>query len=145
MNDLIIKPSLPVVSESDVSLCVEYGDLHIVIIKNTHLTRTITGSFEMDFGWGNGYVILPEGHPFYEKHYDDIPVDCHGGLTFAEDSQSMSKTTGGIPNGWMIGFDTARRGDTLERWSMQAVFEHTIKLADAMNELVASMLESSGE
>ena len=34
------------------------GKLKYIILKNTHLTR----SAHMDFGWGNGYVILPKGH-----------------------------------------------------------------------------------
>ena len=41
----------------------------------THLPRN---GF-MDFGWGNGYVVIPEGHPMHGKHYDDIPVEVHPG------------------------------------------------------------------
>ena len=37
----------------------------------------------LEKGWGNGYVRIPEGHPYYEKTYDDIPVSVHGGLTFS--------------------------------------------------------------
>ena len=29
------------------------------------------------------YVAIPQGHKFFEKHYDDIGIDCHGGLTFS--------------------------------------------------------------
>ena len=29
------------------------------------------------------YVELPENHQFYEKFYDDIPIECHGGLTYS--------------------------------------------------------------
>lgn len=35
-------------------------------------------------GWGNGYVLIPQGHFLYGKCYDDIHVDVHGGLTFSE-------------------------------------------------------------
>ena len=45
--------------------------------ENTWLTRGIT-----DFGWGNGYVLIPQGHPLHGKHYDEIDVDVHCGLTF---------------------------------------------------------------
>lgn len=38
----------------------------------------------MEHGWGNGYVALPKEHPFNGVHYDSIPVDIHGGLTYAE-------------------------------------------------------------
>ena len=31
-----------------------------------------------------GYTRIPPGHPWHGKDYDDIDVDVHGGLTFAE-------------------------------------------------------------
>ena len=33
--------------------------------------------------WYCGYVIIPEGHEFYDKHYDQIDINCHGGLTYS--------------------------------------------------------------
>jgi hypothetical protein len=46
----------------------------------------------------NGYVLLPDNHPFYGKDYDEIDVDAHGGITYADE------------DGW-IGFDTAHAFD----------------------------------
>ena len=37
----------------------------------------------MEVGWGNGYVLIPPGHTFHGKDYDDIEAYAHGGLTFA--------------------------------------------------------------
>lgn len=34
-----------------------------------------------------GYVKIPEGHNYFCKDYDDIPVSCHGGLTFSDESK----------------------------------------------------------
>jgi hypothetical protein len=31
-----------------------------------------------------GYVSVPSNHPFYQKKYEDIDIECHGGLTFGE-------------------------------------------------------------
>lgn len=31
-----------------------------------------------------GYVGVPEGHPMYRKHYDEVDVRAHGGLTFSD-------------------------------------------------------------
>lgn len=45
----------------------------------------------------NGYVKIPEDHPWHGKDYDDIDVEVHGGLTFAS-------------YGW-IGFDCLHCGD----------------------------------
>lgn len=57
-------------------------------------------------GWVNGYVRVPEGHPWHGKDYDDIPADVHGGLTYS--------------GGDWIGFDTAHLGDV---WSDEALAE----------------------
>lgn len=36
-----------------------------------------------------GYVGVAEGHPAFEKHYDDVPdMVVHGGLTFADHCHS---------------------------------------------------------
>ena len=79
----------------------------------------------LEKGWGNGYVRIPEGHPYYEKTYDDIPVSVHGGLTFSnhvfDDGEYFS-------DGYWVGFDTAHYGDTKERWPMDKVMEETIYL-----------------
>jgi hypothetical protein len=31
-----------------------------------------------------GYVSVPAEHPMFGKHYDDVEVTVHGGLTYAE-------------------------------------------------------------
>ncbi|MGW8936016.1 hypothetical protein [Gordonia terrae] len=49
------------------------------------------------YGAVNGYVKVPDGHPWYGLDYEMIDVEVHGGLTFARD-------------GW-IGFDTLHLGD----------------------------------
>ena len=57
-----------------------------------------------------GYVELPKTNKYFGKGYDDIPVECHGGLTYAEDSLCFD---GMILNGqrWFIGFDCAHFND----------------------------------
>ena len=30
-----------------------------------------------------GYVGVPKEHPAFDKGYDDMDIDCHGGLTFS--------------------------------------------------------------
>lgn len=51
----------------------------------------------------NGYVRIPKGHRFYDKDYDDIPIECHGGLTFTGDLEEDGD--------FYIGFDTAHYMD----------------------------------
>lgn len=66
-------------------------------------------------GWGNGYIHLPKGHPWYGMHYDHIPADVHGGLTFSEEEDGY----------WVIGFDTGHYGDTLENCPEEYVAAQT--------------------
>ena len=67
-------------------------------------------------GWGNGYVGLPFWHPYYEMHYDKIPVNVHGGLTYSH----LDDTT----DLWVIGFDTNHGGDHLHNCSFEQVEEN---------------------
>jgi hypothetical protein len=84
-------------------------------------------------GWGNGYVLIPEGNVLHGVHYNDIDVDVHGGLTFSElvDSDmvdvwpELSKDDIGS---WMIGFDTCHYQDTPNNWPEESVLEETNRL-----------------
>ena len=70
-------------------------------------------------GWGNGYVMIPEGHQYYGKSYDDIDVSVHGGLTYGSFEDDGK---------YWVGFDTSHYGDDLKRWPKSAVFEETMML-----------------
>lgn len=76
----------------------------------------------IDHGWGNGYVNLPKWHKYYGVHYDNIPVDVHGGLTYSEQEGDY----------WVVGFDTCHAWDTMEKWPKEKVLEEAIQL---MNQL----------
>lgn len=56
--------------------------------------------FHMFGGYLNGYVSVPSDHPYYQKKYEDMEIECHGGLTFGQCSDSH-----------LIGFDCAHSGD----------------------------------
>jgi hypothetical protein len=64
-----------------------------------------------------GYVRIPVGHPWHKK--DDIPVDVHGGLTFAQIEPCVHDD--GV--GWWIGFDCRHSGDS----GYPPGFEHPIE------------------
>ncbi len=52
------------------------------------------------------YVGIPLAHPLAGYSYDDLPVDCHGGLTFASEGR------GAWPAGYFwYGWDYAHAGD----------------------------------
>ena len=67
-----------------------------------------------------GYVGVPESHHYFDKDYDDVPVDVHGGLTFAARCQENVEEGHGIchipEHGrsdkiWWLGFDCAHCDD----------------------------------
>ena len=90
-------------------------------------------------GWGNGYVIIPKGHPYHGKSYGDIPVDVHGGLTFAENANALTdwpEITEKDKEGWVVGFDTAHYDDSISNWSRIAVIKETRRLAKQLKQLI---------
>jgi hypothetical protein len=66
-----------------------------------------------------GYVGVPERHKYFGSHYDDVDVDCHGGLTFADRCHAGAEETaichvpfdGRSDKIWWLGFDCAHAGD----------------------------------
>jgi len=107
-----------------------------IIRKITWLDRRF-----MEFGWGNGYVIIPKDHILHGKDYDHINVDIHGGLTFSdlitkdfmkrwnEDEQDENSKLKNEDEGcWIIGFDTAHPGDSLINWPKEEVKKETENL-----------------
>ncbi len=63
-----------------------------------------------------GYVGVPEGHPYFQKHYDEADVEVHGGLTFSapcantdDESRGIYHVEQGAANKtvWWLGFDCA--------------------------------------
>lgn len=65
-----------------------------------------------EFGTLNGYVGVPEGHPWYESvgTINEPGINVHGGITYAEPRPpcTVTKRDDGW---WWIGFDTAHAGD----------------------------------
>lgn len=66
------------------------------------------------------YVCLTKDDIFYQKNYDDIPIECHGGLTFAENriinveefsNKYNCLTLQKFNRDWILGWDYAHLGD----------------------------------
>ena len=54
-----------------------------------------------------GYVGIPKSNKYYDKNYGEIPVSCHGGLTYSAKKLFGQNDT----DTWWIGFDCAHYGD----------------------------------
>ena len=52
------------------------------------------------------YVELPRNNKYFGRIYDDIPIECHGGLTYSSNKLHTVDHTG-----WFIGWDYAHWGD----------------------------------
>jgi len=105
------------------------------IKKNTWLTRKVG----IDFGWGNGYVLIPKGHKLHGKHYDEINVDVHGGLTFSQlvDDEMAKKWKLDMEDvdSWCAGFDTCHYGDTIHKWTKSKVDAETTLLLNNLKQI----------
>lgn len=86
-------------------------ELIAFVVENTWLPG-------LSHGWGNGYVAIPEGHPCYGLHYDEIhdqyDISLNGGLTYSD--SKMTRQPKGTKGMWVVGFDTCHYDDTIEKW-----------------------------
>ena len=74
---------------------------HEEIYKGYHLMVVFINAFRC------GYVGLPKGHKYVGKHYDELDLDVHGGLTFSEHNHRLKKE--GYE--YYLGFDCAHFDD----------------------------------
>lgn len=89
----------------------------------------------MPMGYRCGYVGLLKGNKYYKKKYDDIPVDCHCGLTYSEPGlfgQNDNDT-------WWIGFDCGRCCDGIDIESFEKYYMNELK-SKAVDTQRAAML-----
>ena len=54
------------------------------------------------------YAGIPENHPLAGHHYDDLPVQAHGGLTFGSKGEKDEAWPVGF---WWYGWDYGHKGD----------------------------------
>lgn len=58
-----------------------------------------------------GYVAVSKGHPWFEKHYDAVDAEVHGGLTFSEHCGGLICHPSDNDTVWWLGFDCSHSGD----------------------------------
>lgn len=77
----------------------------VILTQGTYLGYTY---YAVSYGTHPAcYVVVPEWHRFYKMDEGDIPVWCHGGITFTGDKSN----TLGYPSAWCIGWDYAHCDD----------------------------------
>jgi hypothetical protein len=68
-----------------------------------------------------GYVAVPPGHPWHGKDYNDVPMEAHGGLTYADACQGKIchiPKPGESDDVWWFGFDCAHLGDYAPKFDL---------------------------
>jgi hypothetical protein len=91
-----------------------------------------------------GYVGVPAGHPMFGKHYDDVEVAVHGGLTYSEEDEGL----------WCFGYDCGHWDDAKDpeimsdemkkrfnRWTDTGGTIKTLEFCVAECEALAKQLE----
>ena len=72
--------------------------------------------------WYCGYVCIPATHKLFKVPYQDLDIDCHGGLTYSEKEGKD----------WVIGFDCAHCGDTPILQNEDYVINECKKIVDQL-------------
>lgn len=103
-------------------------------------------------GFWCGYVGVPEGHPAFGQGYDDVTVEVHGGLTFAEKCSKGDEATsichvpgvGESDNVWWLGFDCGHAGDLYPSRHPDFIADSYMKLGEMFDAMSGSGDESEG-
>ena len=77
-------------------------------LDGTHKDWNYTVEYFTDH-W-NGYVVIPKGHKFHGKDYDDVDLRAPGNLTYSGDTLELDTRSTNLGK-WVIGFDLTHAWD----------------------------------
>lgn len=78
-----------------------------------------------------GYVRLPKISKYYGKDYNDIPIRCHGGLTYGRSylfGQDDEET-------WWIGFDCGHYGDGYDVEQAKEYYQNDEEVSNQLDKM----------
>ena len=107
----------------------EYKGYPCVIIFHTYDEELLSHGLYLE-NYLCGYVGLPKTSKFYKKNYDDIPIDCHGGLTYGS-NQLFGQND---PDTFWIGYDCAHYGDSIFICNLEYCEEQCRSIVDQIIE-----------
>jgi len=95
-------------------------------------------------GWGNGYVTIPDWHPLFNVHYNDIEqhIEVHGGITY---SDSIRYGTNDKYSMWQFGFDTNHGYETPENDDVVYVEKETVHLREQLWQIYLDSINETEE
>lgn len=83
------------------------------------------------------YITLDKFSKFYKKHYDDIPLSVHGGLTYSAPNIKFNYLDD--KNLWIIGWDYIQAGDFcywLNSGKIWTLNELKLEIKNAIEQLI---------
>ena len=102
----------------------------ILEITPTYKGYKIAVVWHPDHKYRCAYVLIPYWHKLYEVDYNDMQVECHGGLTYSGHYLLDKKYPG-----WWIGFDCAHGGDTPEKCDLKFCINECRNIVDQIREM----------
>jgi hypothetical protein len=96
------------------TICIDfkYKGFECTVIQylsnESNAARTFLEGMSNNDNWWCSYVVLPENHTMKNRNYNDVKVDCHGGLTYAGKFHIKKSKNFGK---WAIGCDFAHYND----------------------------------
>ena len=121
--------------DSGDGIAFEYKGYQCKILKHSWFGKDnylLTGQSTYSTFYYSGYVVIPEGHPFYQMDYSDIPVEVHGGLTFGQTIILRGTNLSDLVGKFVIGFDCGHLGDTIEKCNVEYVKRELERLVDQL-------------
>lgn len=98
------------------------------------------------------YVEIPSTHYCYQKQYDNIDINVHGGLTYSEKSLWIGKH-GQIQESWFIGWDYAHYGDYVglhifsdehqKKWTTKEIQKDVFSVCEQLKEMEKNDVKNS--
>ena len=89
------------------------------------------------------YIRIDQSNKFFGKEYDDIPIDCHCGLTFGNMIETEEESSRyGFPKGHWVGWDYAHCDDYAV-WSGYGTRYTTKDLLYDVKHAILSLIEIS--
>ena len=89
------------------------------------------------FGHLCGYVGIPKEHRLYGKGDDDVYIDVHGGLTFAEHGKVLGWTTNDT---WFFGFDCMHADDLVPKITKSGIYRDEAYVTEQCESLARQLL-----
>lgn len=112
--------------DSGDGIAFEYKGYQCRILKQSWFGKEnhfLTGQSTYSTSYYSGYVVIPEGHPFYQMDYSDLGslLSVHGGITFGQTIIPGAAILSDLVGKFVIGFDCGHLGDTIEKCNVEYV------------------------